>query len=338
MKRPRHRVPSTENARAAGVFIWTALRWIIVVAAFGLSGCAALLVPQSEALRESPPGGIASRTELDQVPFFPQTEYQCGPAALATVLAASGLKVVPDDLVPQVYIPERKGSLQVEMLAAARRNGRIAYQIAPRFEDLLREVAAGNPVIVLQNLGLGPVEIWHYAVAVGYDLDERELALRSGEDRRRVLPFRVHEYVWRKSDYWAMVAMPPDRIPVTADEARWLAAVAAVERLGDARLARTAYSAARARWPDSINASIGLANANYALGELAQSEIVLRELLARTPDSPVVLNNLAQTISDQGRQPEALGFIERAARNPGAFASAIDDTWALIRKRMGEAK
>jgi tetratricopeptide (TPR) repeat protein len=336
---PRHLVPFSENARAAGVFIWAGLWRALAVAAIALlTGCAAMLVPQSEALREAPPEGLPARAEMEQVPFFPQTEYQCGPAALATVLAATGVKVVPDDLVSQVYIPERKGSLQVEMLAAARRNGRIAYQIAPRFEDLLREIAAGNPVIVLQNLGLGPVEIWHYAVAVGYDLDERELALRSGADRRRVLPFRVHEFVWRKSDYWAMVAMPPERVPATADESRWLAAVAAVERLGDARTAQVAYAAALQRWPDSGNAAIGLANAHYALGELGEAERVLRRLIDRSPDSPVALNNLAQTLSDLGRQSEALAFVERAARNPGPYESAIGETRALIRKRMGDSK
>ena len=65
----------------------------------------------------------------------------------------AGVKVTPEELVPQVYLPERKGSLQVEMLAAARRHGMVSYQLAPRFEDVLREIAAGTPVVVLQNLG-----------------------------------------------------------------------------------------------------------------------------------------------------------------------------------------
>ena len=69
---------------------------------------------------------------------------------------------------PQVYLPERKGSLQVEMLAAARRHGMVSYQLAPRFEDMMREIAAGTPVVVLQNLGVFSSG-WHYAVAIGYD-------------------------------------------------------------------------------------------------------------------------------------------------------------------------
>ena len=42
---------------------------------------------------------------------------------LATSLVYFGAKVTPEELADQVYLPERKGSLQVEMMASARRNG-----------------------------------------------------------------------------------------------------------------------------------------------------------------------------------------------------------------------
>src|SRR5207248_1936015 len=117
-----------------------------------------------------------------------------------------------------------------------------------------------------QNLGFG--DGWHYAVAVGYDYDNGLLILRSGTLERDMLPFAGHELVWKRSGYWAMVAVPPDRIPVTAEESRWLSALAATERLGDARQLRVAYEQFLKRWPDNVNASIGLANAHHALGEL----------------------------------------------------------------------
>ena len=314
-----------ENARfAAGVFI----------SALALGGCASLLFPQSAALRDAPPAGLAERVELRQVPFFPQDEYQCGPAALATVLTHSGVAATPEALVSQVYVPERKGSLQVEMLAAARRHGLVSYQLAPQLEAVLREIAAGHPVIVLQDLGLGPFERWHYAVAIGYDVPAGELVLRSGETRRQVLPFGVHEYVWKKSAYWAMVALPPERMAATAEEARWHASIAALERAGSVRSAGTAYAAFLARWPDNVPAAIGLANTHYTLGELPQAESVLRSVLARAPDSVVALNNLAQTLSDQGRNAEALAVVERAAAAPGAYAAAVRETRALILSRM----
>ena len=290
--------------------------------------------PQTAELREALPQGVPEKVELTAVPFFPQDEYQCGPAALATALASFGVKVTPEELVPQVYIPQRKGSLQVEMLAAARRHGLVSYTLAPRFEDLLRELAAGNPVIVLQNLGLR--EGWHYAVAVGYDYESGELLLRSGTTERQVLPFTVHEMVWKRSGYWAMLALPPERIPATANEQRWLGAIAAVERAGNPAAARVAYQRFLERWPQNVNAAVGLANTHHALGALAEAERVLRAALQRDPDSVIALNNLAQTLSDQGKQEEALSFIERAVdRTAGSpFAAAVEETRETIRKRL----
>ena len=148
--------------------------------------------------------------ELVDVPFFAQDDYQCGPAALATVLQASGVSVTPEALVDQVYLPARQGSLQVEMLAATRRHGRIAYELAASLPDVLREVAAGNPVIVLQNTSIRPMPLWHYAVVVGYDLEKKEILLRSGTRARKHMPFTAFDFFWRDGKYWAMVAMPPD--------------------------------------------------------------------------------------------------------------------------------
>ena len=317
------------NARGlAGVFI--------LACALALPGCAGIW-PQTAKLAEGGlPAGIPERVELTEVPFYPQKEYQCGPAALATALVASGVKVTPEELVPQVYLPARKGSLQVEMLAAARRHGLVAYQLAPRFEDLLREIAAGTPVIVLQNLALG--EGWHYAVAVGYDYPQGKLMLRSGETERQVLSFLAHETFWKRSDYWAMVAVPPSRVPATADEARWLAAIAALERAGGAAAAREAYAEFLQRWPANVGASIGLANTLYAAGDLRQAEEVLREAERRDPRSTIVLNNLAQTLSDQGRDEEALPFIERAAAAGGPHAAAVQDTRRAILERIAKKR
>jgi tetratricopeptide (TPR) repeat protein len=316
-------VRASKNARLiAGVFLCV-----------GLAGCAAFF-PQTAQLAGARPAGLPERVELVEVPFFPQKEYQCGPAALATALANFKVKVTPDELVDQVYLPARKGSLQIEMLATPRRYGMVSYQLAPRFEDLLREVAAGMPVIVLQNFGMGPFPVWHYAVVAGYDYDKGEVMLRSGEKERLVAPFGALEYTWKKSDYWAMVAVPPDRLPASATESGYLAAIAALERAGDARAARTAYATFLGRWPDNLPAAIGLANTQYALGELAQAEAVLRRASARHPDSAIVLNNLAQTLSDQGRNAEALALIERAAALEGAFAAAVRETRELILRRM----
>jgi hypothetical protein len=48
-----------------------------------------------------------------------------------------------------------------------------------------------------------------------------------------------------------------------------------------------------------------------------------------------VLNNLAQTLSDQKHDEEALALIERAVALDGPFSAAVRDTRELILQRMG---
>lgn len=308
---------------------------LLLVAA--LSGCTAM-VPQTMALRDAWPAQVPARVELDTVPFHPQLEYQCGPAALATTLNHAGVAVTPADLIQWVYLPARQGSLQVEMQAAPRRYGSASYPLAPRFDDLLREVAAGNPVLVLLDNGLGPFSVWHYAVVVGFDYAAGELLLRSGTTRRRAVPFTVFEYTWKKSGYWALVTLAPDRIPVTATESRYLEAVVAMARVAEPSAVIVAYTTLLERWPENLVASIALANEHHEQGAFAAAEAVLRQAAVHHPDSVVVLNNLAQTVSDQGRSDEALAIIARTDGEASPFAAAVDETRAMILRRLATTR
>jgi hypothetical protein len=304
-----------------------------------LVGCAQL-VPQTIGLRTAWPEGVPERVELTAVPFFPQQDEdddQCGPAALATLLNYSGVAIQPDALVDQVYLPARHGSLQLEMIAAPRRHGRVSYLLAPRYADLLREVAAGNPVVVLQDIGLMFTQ-WHYAVVNGFDYPSGTVWLRSGTRARQAMPFTYFERTWMKGNYWAMVTVPPDRIPVTATEDRWMTAVLAMVRAGNNDAATTAYAAALNRWPDNLAAAIGLANQYHSRGALPEAVAVLRKAQQRHPQSVIVMNNLAQTLSDQGRHAEALNQIEKASDPQSPFAPEVRSTRQLILQRMNQQK
>lgn len=284
---------------AAGVFI---------LAGALLAGCAA---PQVSAIIERPPAGLPAAAEIAAVPFFPQEDYQCGPASLAAVLGHAGRDATPESLVPQVYLPGRKGSLQPEILAGTRRHGLVAYEIAPHLEALLREVAAGTPVLVLQNLALPWIPQWHYAVAIGYDLQERSLLLHSGVTRRLSMSLDTFEHTWARSGHWAMVALPPDRLPASAAELPYLSAVAALERVVP-EAARRGYETALARWPDSITAELGLGNASYAMRDLAGATAAYRRATVRQPASADAWNNLAQGLMELGSRDEALAAARRA--------------------------
>lgn len=296
---------------------------LAVVAACLLCGCA------SDPFREAGVTAFPSRVELADTPFFPQEAYQCGPAALATVLQHSGVAVSPDDLTAKIYIPERRGSLQPELLAATRGYERIPYVIAPEFTALLAEVAAGHPVLVLQNLGIAILPRWHYAVVVGYSAEDSEIILRSGRDRRRVTPARLFARTWRRSDNWGMLALPPVELPAGNDPTRYLSSVATVESGGRPDLAATAYRSALTRWPDSGIAWLGLGNAAWAAGRSAEAEHNYRHALELDPSNVVALNNLATVLALDGQCPEARKLLQRAtdgAPEDSPLASALSAT------------
>ena len=299
-----------------------------------LSGCA-LLVPQTVALRTHWPEGVPRTAKVPDVPFYPQTEFQCGPAAMATVLSRTGAAVTPELLSKQIYLPSRQGSLQVEMLAAPRRWGRVGYLLAPRFADLLREVAAGNPVVVLQDVGDFFTQ-WHYAVITGYDYERGDLYLRSGTDALRVMPFTAFERTWIKGGYWAMVVTAPDRIPASATEPGWIHVVVGLERGANREATIAGYRAALDRWPDNLPAAIGLALQHHLRGELLEAALVLRKALQHHPQSTVAMNNLAQTLTDQGRHDEALLQVDAALKQPGPFESEVRATRELILGRLAQ--
>lgn len=298
-----------------------------------LGACATPL--QSDRVRASLQG--ARTVELTQVPFFPQEKYQCGPAALATVLDWGGARLRPEDLVSEVYVPGRKGSFQVEMIAAARRHGFVPYPLTPSFDALISEVTAGHPVLVLQNLGLDWYPKWHYAVVVGFDLARKNVILRSGTRERYVIPSSLFERTWRRAKYWALVIVPPTTVPYTADETSYLEAVVPFETLKLYKPADAAYAAALERWPGSLAAEIGLGNTRRALGDNDGAEAVLRQAILDHPKAAVAYNNLAQVLADQGRYGEALDMVNRALALGGPLTATFEATRAQIQRHTAPA-
>lgn len=296
-----------------------------VLAAAALAACAS---PAGLDLGGLPPG-VPERVEIAAVPFVPQDELWCGPAALATVLTWSGAAVTQAELAPAVLTPGRKGTLQQDILSAARRHGRLAVPVTD-LSALLVEVAAGHPVLVLQNLGLELAPQWHYAVVIGYDRGARELVLRSGREARRRVSFATFERTWARTDHWALAILPPERLPATAGAADLLPAAAALERSGRPGAAATAYQTMLERWPDSLGALIGLANARYGAGEIALAEDALRRATRDHPDSAAAWNNLAHMLAARGQHDAALAAARRAIALGGPLAEVARATEAEI--------
>lgn len=286
-----------------------ALAGVLLCAVLLFAGCAA--PPQLAALQRGWPTEWPDRVRLTTVPFFAQDDHLCGPASLAMVAQAAGSSVTPEELTPQVYLPGRQGALQVEMLAAARRQGLVAYVLAPELSALIEEVAAGHPVLVLQNLSLPISPLWHYAVVVGFDLQQQTLILHSGTTANTVVPLATFEHTWARSGHWAVRVTPPVQLPATAQADTWATSVAALERV-DAAAAYTGWHTALQQWPQHRISMLGLGNAAYATGQRERAEQAYDAATRTHPDFADAWNNLAQARLELGRLQAAHEAASRA--------------------------
>ena len=293
----------------------------------GLAGCAAS-PPLVDGLSPGAPRSI----ELSATPFFPQEEYQCGPAALATLLRASGVEVEPQALTPQVFVPGRLGSLQAELIGATRRHGRLPYPLATTADELVAELVEGRPVLVLQNLRASRWPKWHYAVLIGYDAKRNVALLRSGTKERLEMRWQRFAGTWHRGGRWAITTLEPGLIPMHADAARYVEAAAGLEAAGQLRAAAASYDAAIARWPEQEHAWLGRGNVAYADGALsAAADAYLRAILLE-PEHAAARNNLAQVLADSHCLAESRRQLDRAVAfaQGTALAGAVEETRAKI--------
>lgn len=261
--------------------------------------------------------------------FFPQTEHHCGPAALAGALSASGLVSYPEELAPWVYLPEREGSLQMELIATTREAGRVPYVLEPEMAAVMKELAAGHPVLVLQNLGLSWYPRWHYALMVGYDLETQRVILHSGTEQDYQLGMRTFDNTWQRAGRWAMVVLPPDRLPATANVLNYLTAAFPLERKHP-ELAMQAYQTALQRWPAQLPLLLSLGNVQYRLGDLKAAEQSFYAATQAEPDSAAAHNNLAHVLLRQHKIAEAKVAAMRAVElADGTLPQALETLRAV---------
>ena len=242
------------------------------------------------------PGSLPYYHSIENVPFVNQAAGHCGPASLSMVMKHSGAEVSPERLADEMYTPELKGSLQNDLIGTARRNGMMAIPIYD-FTNLFSEVTSGHPVIILENLGLSWVPQWHYAVVVGFDLRNEEIILHSGHEAFSHESLKVFENSWRLADYWGLVIMPAGELSATASERDHVAAAAGLELAHKWVEAELSYHRILIKWPQSLVALIGLANINFARGNLKEAKSFLKSALRFHPESEAAKHNLVVIIN-----------------------------------------
>jgi tetratricopeptide (TPR) repeat protein len=274
---------------------------------------------------------LPESTLVADLPFFPQDRYQCGPAALATLLNHRGIEVSPEQLVDRVYIPALEGSLQAEMKAAIRSEQLLPYQLDPELLAVMAEVQAGNPVLVLQNLGLKALPQWHYAVIKGFDQQQGEFILNSGEIENYRLSFKTFERTWQRGGHWAVLAIAPGQLPASANSREYFNTVAELENTGaDFDSLHSAYQAGLQRWPEDRNLLMALANLLLGDGNYQLASHYYQRLLQHHPDYGPAHNNLAMAFLHSGELDRAARSVNQALASDDAFTETYRKTHQQI--------
>ena len=181
----------------------------------------------------------------------------------------------------------------------------LPYELEPQILDLFAEIDAGNPVLILQNLGFEWYPQWHYAVVIGYDIQRQEIILRSGTSRRWITTFEVFERTWQRADFWALVIVPVGYIPETAEPLRYLKTAYAFEQTGHPKLAFKAYRSASKRWPELVITWMTLGNMAFNNRDWVEAISAFNTASALEPRSIMVWNNLAYALHAYGCEAQA---------------------------------
>lgn len=279
--------------------------------------------PQTKQLLAAPPD-IVRQHVIAQVPFYPQQQYFCGPTTLAEVAGFYGLEKSPLDIAPDTFIPGLEGTLQIEMVAATRQLGLVAYeQKHANMSQLLSLVADNIPVIVLQNNSIAWLPQWHYAVVIGYDIDTAEVILHTGVTEAHRLNFATFERTWQRGNHWMLAMLPGDKISAQLDPFLFTKACQDLlsTRQPDAGVA--ALIAATRQWPDYWLPYFLLGNHYFS----SQPVIAARWFAQGLPFAQQelsYLNNYAVLLSELGCHAKATELIATALQIAPQDSNLLD--------------
>lgn len=266
--------------------------------------------------------------------LYPQEQYLCGPSSIATMLSNANVNFVYDDVVGQTFTPELKGSLQLQMKATLRSYGLIPYELDKNLKSVLSEISNDTPVLVLFNLGLKIIPVWHYSVATGFDKDKRKIFLSAPKGNETWMSFEEFERFFQRGGSWAVVALKPPSLPVSADENEVIKAILDMYDIGMKKQAMLAAISYSDKNPLSYLGVVAVANIYFVEGDFQNASALYERALELKPKDPVVLNNLAQLYLKQNRLQEAKKYATEAILIGGIFMDNYKNTLKEIEVKL----
>jgi len=146
---------------------------------------------------------------INNVPFFPQEDYQCGPASLAGVLRYWGADIAVEDIKGEIFSRSARGTLTMDMLLYAQKKGFAALQYAGSIDDLKSQVRAGHPLIVLVDYGFFVYRVDHFMVVIGFD--DEGVIVNSGKSEKAYVSNEDFLKTWKRTNNWTLWIKPKDK-------------------------------------------------------------------------------------------------------------------------------
>jgi tetratricopeptide (TPR) repeat protein len=304
-------------------------KYVFLFAALLLAGCAANL----SYLKDS---SLPEKAEIKGLVPFEQKEHLCGPASLSTLLRWAGeQKITPEQLAPLVYTPDKEGTYLFDLAREVRLRGYLAYSPAGGLKDVLGEVGAGRPVLVLENRGLGFYPVYHYSVVGGYDLEAGEILLYEGEQEPRINSLSTFSRTFARAGSTALMALPPGELPLSAPPSAILQTVFDLENAGRRGEARRGYESFAKKFPENWLGRFALGNSLAAEKKFSEAKREFEAARSLAPDRPEILNNLALIAEGEGLYGEAEKLALEAvgkATALGMDASPYKETLEEVRR------
>lgn len=278
-----------------------------------------------------PANNTYSSSAMD-VPFIAPRSELCASTSLAMVSLYWQLHTsyIPHmslyELDARTLIPAKGGTLQIELVTAARADGLIAYPIEPTFDALIRELSEHHPVIVLVNRAYSWYPLWHYAVITGYDVKTQTILMHFGDMPNESVPIGTFATLWERSGNWGVVFLPPQELPASATAEKYLSIAYDFEKIGMTNEAIIAYETALKRWPDYIPLLFALGNIYYDVHQINKAEEVYRYILLIDSKYSFALNNLAVLLCHTGRSDEALKLLNQVVTDDVKIQTLINNT------------
>ena len=143
---------------------------------------------------------------IDNVPFYPQEVYQCGPSSLSGVLNYYGVDVSPEDIAQQIYSASARGTLNIDMILYAEKKGLTANLYKSSFQDIKSKVNLSYPLIVMVDYGFWIFQRNHFMVVVGYNEDG--IIVNSGREQLKFIPLEDFLRSWKRTEFWSLLLTP----------------------------------------------------------------------------------------------------------------------------------